>query len=61
MEPKKRSIDVVIEQYNQRQMRSAKKRSAKKKSLKKQSTYSISKVFGTKDISEKYEYGLSDW
>ena len=56
MEPKKRSIDVVIEQYNQRKMRSA-----KKKSLKKQSTYSISKVFGTKDISEKYEYGLSDW
>ena len=24
-------------------------------------TYTMSKIFNTGDISEKYEYGLSDW
>lgn len=40
---------------------SPKKNSIKKKSAQYQSTYTISKVFGTKNISEKYEHGLSDW
>lgn len=37
----------------------AKKR--KKKAKKKVKKYSISKMFNTGNISEKYEYGLSDW
>ena len=34
---------------------------SKIKNVKYKGTYTISKAFGTGDISSEYEYGLSDW
>ena len=34
---------------------------SKRKGQKYKGTYTISKIFNTGDISEKYEHGLSDW
>lgn len=34
---------------------------SKIKNAKYKGTYTISKAFGTGDISSEYEYGLSDW
>ena len=39
----------------------AKKKKKKKSTGKNINTYPISKIFHTEDISEKFEYGMSDW
>ena len=53
----------MIQQENNsfREQKTVKAKKKKKKTKKKVKKYSISKMFNTGNISEKYEYGLSDW